>query len=104
MEPSESPVISGGQPGPHKIQGIGAGFIPDNLKTELLDGTITVSVEEAYEYAQKAAKMEGLFIGISSGASLAAVAKKINDLPKGSRILTFAYDHGERYLSVPGLY
>jgi cysteine synthase A len=104
VEPSESPVISGGQPGPHKIQGIGAGFIPDNLKTELLDGTITVSVEEAYEYAQKAAKMEGLFIGISSGASLAAVAKKINDLPKGSRILTFAYDHGERYLSVPGLY
>ncbi|MDD4143120.1 MAG: cysteine synthase A [Prolixibacteraceae bacterium] len=104
VEPSDSPVIGGGQPGPHKIQGIGAGFIPDNLKTELLDGTITVSKEEAFEYAKKAAKLEGLFIGISSGASLAAVAKKIKEIPEGSRIMTFAYDHGERYLSIPDLY
>lgn len=104
VEPANSPVISGGEPGPHKIQGIGAGFIPDNLNTKVLDGTIPVSHEEAFEYAQKAAKMEGMFVGISSGASFAAVAKKIKELPKGSRILTFSYDHGERYLSVEGLY
>ncbi len=104
VEPDSSPVISGGEPGPHSIQGIGAGFIPDNLKTDLLDGTITVSKEEAFEYAQKAAKEEGLFGGISSGASLAAVAKKIKEIPSGSRILTFNYDHGERYLSIDGLY
>ena len=104
VEPADSPVISGGDPGPHKIQGIGAGFIPDNLKTGLLDGTISVTHEEAFEYAQKAAKLEGLLVGISSGASLAAVAKKIKELPTGSRILTFSYDHGERYLSVEGLY
>ncbi len=104
VEPEASPVISGGQPGPHPIQGIGAGFIPKNLKTELLDGTIQVSRDEAFEFAQKAAKLEGLFVGISSGASLAAVAKKIKELPAGSRILTFSYDHGERYLSVEGLF
>ncbi len=104
VEPVDSPVISGGAPGPHKIQGIGAGFIPDNLKTELLDGVITVTQEEAYTYAKRAAREEGLFIGISSGASLAAVAKKIQELPPKSRILTFSYDHGERYLSVEGLY
>ncbi len=104
VEPDGSPVIGGGQPGPHAIQGIGAGFIPGNLNTALLDGTVQVSKEEAYEYARKAAKLEGLFVGISSGASLAAVAKKIKELPAGSRILTFAYDHGERYLSVDGLY
>jgi cysteine synthase A len=104
VEPETSPVIGGGQPGPHPIQGIGAGFIPGNLKMELLDGTIQVGRDEAFEYAQKAAKLEGLFVGISSGASLAAVAKKINELPKGSRILTFSYDHGERYLSVEGLF
>ncbi len=104
VEPSNSPVISGGEPGPHKIQGIGAGFIPDNLKTELIDGTISVNYDEAVEYAHKAAKLEGLFVGISSGASLAAVAKKIKELPAGTRILTFTYDHGERYLSVEGLY
>src|SRR5690554_6123206 len=104
VEPIDSPVIGGGEPGPHKLQGIGAGFIPDNLKTELLDGTITVSQEEAFEYARKAAKEEGIFVGISSGASFAAVAKKLPDIPKGSRILTFSYDHGERYLSVEGLY
>jgi cysteine synthase len=104
VEPADSPVISGGEPGPHKIQGIGAGFIPDNLKTELLDGIITVTHEEAFEYAKRAALEEGLFVGISSGASFAAVAKKIKELPPNSRILTFSYDHGERYLSVEGLY
>ena len=104
VEPEASPVISGGAPGPHPIQGIGAGFIPKNLHTEILDGTIQVSRDEAFEYAQKAAKLEGLFVGISSGASLAAVAKKITELPAGSRILTFSYDHGERYLSVEGLF
>ena len=104
VEPDTSPVIGGKAPGPHGIQGIGAGFIPKNLNTEILDGTIEISKEEAFEYAQKAAKQEGLFVGISSGASLAAVAQKIKELPKGSRILTFSYDHGERYLSVEGLY
>jgi cysteine synthase len=104
VEPEASPVISGGAPGPHPIQGIGAGFIPKNLITELLDGTIQVTRDEAFEYTQKAAKLEGLFVGISSGASLAAVAKKIKELPSGSRILTFSYDHGERYLSVEGLF
>jgi cysteine synthase A len=104
VEPEASPVISGGAPGPHPIQGIGAGFIPKNLNTGLLDGTIQISRDEAFEFAQKAAKLEGLFVGISSGASLAAVAKKIPELPAGSRILTFSYDHGERYLSVDGLF
>jgi len=104
VEPEASPVISGGAPGPHPIQGIGAGFIPKNLHAEILDGTVQVSRDEAFEYAQKAAKLEGLFVGISSGASLAAVAKKISELPAGSRILTFCYDHGERYLSVEGLF
>lgn len=104
VEPEASPVISGGAPGPHPIQGIGAGFIPKNLLTDLLDGTIQVSKEEAFEYAKRAAKEEGLFVGISSGASLAAIAKKIQELPKGSRIVTFSYDTGERYLSVDGLF
>ena len=104
VEPELSPVISGGTPGPHPIQGIGAGFIPENLKTQLLDGTIQVSKEEAFLYAQRAAKEEGLLVGISSGASLAAVAKKINELPQGTKILTFTYDTGERYLSVEGLF
>ena len=104
VEPELSPVISGGAPGPHPIQGIGAGFIPENLHTSLLDGTIQVSKDEAFWYTQRAAKEEGLLVGISSGASLAAVAKKIKELPKGSKILTFAYDTGERYLSVEGLF
>ena len=104
VEPEASPVISGGNPGPHPIQGIGAGFIPENLKTNLLDGTVQISKDEAFEYAQRAAREEGLFVGISSGASLAAVAKKIKELPKGSKILTFSYDTGERYLSVEGLF
>jgi len=104
VEPDGSNVISGGSPGPHPIQGIGAGWLPKNLNVDILDGAIEISKEEAFEYAQKAAKQEGLFVGISSGASLAAVAKKIKELPKGSRILTFSYDHGERYLSIEGLY
>lgn len=104
VEPETSSVISGGKPGQHPIQGIGAGFIPDNLNTSLLDGTIQVAQNEAFEYTRKAAKTEGLFVGISSGASLAAIAKKIKELPAGSKILTFMYDSGERYLSVDGLY
>jgi cysteine synthase A len=104
VEPEASPVISGGQPGPHPIQGIGAGFIPKILETDLLDGVIQVKKEEAFEFAQRAAKEEGLFIGISSGAALAAVSKKLPELQKTSRILTFCYDTGERYLSVDGLF
>lgn len=104
VEPELSPVISGGSPGPHPLQGIGAGFIPKNLHKEILDGTIQVSKEDSFKYAQEAAKKEGLFIGISSGAALAAVAKKLPEIPKGSRILTFNYDTGERYLSIEGLY
>jgi len=104
VEPAASPVISGGAPGPHPIQGIGAGFVPANLHTEILDGTIQVTKEEAFEYAQRAAKEEGIFIGVSSGASFAAVAKKLPEIPKGATILTFSYDTGERYLSVEGLF
>lgn len=104
VEPEQSPVISGGQPGPHPLQGIGAGFIPKILKTELLDEIIKVSKEEAFSYAQRCAKEEGILIGISSGASLAAVSKKIKNVPKGSKILTFNYDSGERYLSVDDLF
>jgi len=104
VEPELSPVISGGNPGPHPLQGIGAGFIPVNLHTQTLDGTIQISKDEAFDYARRAAKEEGLFVGISSGASLAAVAKKIAELPVGTKILTFAYDTGERYLSIEGLF
>lgn len=104
VEPELSPVIGGGAPGPHPIQGIGAGFIPHNLHTSVLDGAISVSKEEAYEMARRSASEEGTFIGISSGASLAAIAKKLPDLPAGSRILTFCYDTGERYLSIDGLF
>ncbi|MFA5816918.1 MAG: cysteine synthase A [Bacteroidales bacterium] len=103
VEPEASPVISGGNPGPHPIQGIGAGFIPKNLDVTLLDKVIQVSKEEAFQYTREAAKKEGLFVGISTGASLAAIAKIQNEL-KGARILTFAYDTGERYLSVEGLF
>ncbi|MDP3232831.1 MAG: cysteine synthase A [Myxococcales bacterium] len=102
VEPAKSPVISGGAPSPHPIQGIGAGFIPKNLKKELLDGVIQVEHTDAYELARRAAREEGLFIGVSSGASLAAVKQKLPELPKGSRVLTFCYDTGERYLSVDG--
>ncbi|MHA6247020.1 cysteine synthase A [Pontibacter sp. CAU 1760] len=106
VEPSASPILSGGQPGPHPIQGVGAGFIPTILDTTLLDGVLTVEAEAAFDYTRRAAREEGLFIGISSGASLAAVAKKLeeNDIPEGARILTFCYDTGERYLSVEGLF
>ena len=102
VEPAKSPVISGGAPSPHPLQGIGAGFIPKNLKKELLDGVIQVEHLEAFEMARRAAKEEGLFIGASSGASLQAVKQKLQDLPAGSRVLTFCYDTGERYLSVEG--
>ena len=104
VEPAKSAVLSGGEPGSHSIQGIGAGFIPNILETDILDGIITVENNEAFEYAQKAARMEGLFVGISSGASLAAVAKKLPELEDGAKILTFCYDTGERYLSVEGLF
>ncbi|SHH13394.1 cysteine synthase [Flavobacterium micromati] len=104
VEPEASPVISGGAAGPHPLQGIGAGFIPANLHTDLLDGSIQVSKDEAFEYAQRAAKEEGMFIGISSGASLAAVAKKLSEIPENATVLTFCYDTGERYLSVEGLF
>lgn len=104
VEPEASPVISGGSPAPHPIQGIGAGFIPTNLHTEVLDGTIQVSKDEAFNYAQRAAKEEGILLGISSGASLAAVAKKISEIPADATVLTFCYDTGERYLSIEGLF
>ena len=104
VEPEASPVISGGAPAPHPIQGIGAGFIPTNLHTDLLDGTIQVSKDEAFSYTQRAAKEEGMLIGISSGASLAAVAKKISEIPEDATVLTFCYDTGERYLSIEGLF
>ncbi|MFA7228835.1 MAG: cysteine synthase A [Melioribacteraceae bacterium] len=104
VEPDASPVISGGSAGPHPLQGIGAGFIPKNLDTSLLDGVITITKEEAFEFAQRAAKEEGLFVGISTGASLAAVSKKNNEIGPGRKILTFNYDGGERYLSVEGLF
>jgi len=101
VEPTLSPVISGGQPGPHPIQGIGAGFIPGNLHTQAIDGAIQVDPEDAKEMARRAASEEGMLIGISSGATLAAIAQKLSDLPAGSRVLGFNYDTGERYLSVP---
>ena len=104
VEPEASAVISGGKPAPHPIQGIGAGFIPTNLNTDLLDGSIQVSKDEAFTYAQRAAKEEGMFVGISSGASLAAIAKKLSEIPENSKILTFCYDTGEHYLSVEGLF
>jgi cysteine synthase A len=104
VEPAKSPVISGGSPSPHKIQGIGAGFIPANLHRDVLDGTIQVTEEDAFAYAVRAAREEAVFVGPSSGASLAAVAQKIPDLPDGTRILAFCYDTGERYLSLDGLF
>ena len=102
VEPTASPVISGGAPAPHPIQGIGAGFIPTNLKTELLDGVIQVEAEPAREYARRCAAEEGILVGISSGATLAAIAQKLPDLPAGSTVLGFNYDTGERYLSIEG--
>ena len=102
VEPAASPVISGGAPSPHPIQGIGAGFVPANLDVSLLDGVITVEAEEAREYARRSAREEGILVGISSGATLAAIAKKLPELGKGARVLGFNYDTGERYLSVEG--
>jgi cysteine synthase A len=104
VEPALSPVISGGAPGPHPLQGLGAGFIPKNLHKEVLDGVIQVSKDESFEYAIRSAKEEGIFVGISSGAALAAVAKKLPEIPAGKTILTFCYDTGERYLSIDGLF
>lgn len=104
VEPELSPVLSGGTPGPHPIQGIGAGFVPNNLHTSVLDGVIQVSKDEAFVYAQRAATEEGVFGGISSGATLAALAKKLPDIPAGSKVLIFNYDTGERYLSIDGLF
>ena len=101
VEPTLSPVISGGQPAPHPIQGIGAGFIPANLHTQLLDGVIQVDPGEAKEWARRSASTEGLLVGISSGATLAAIAQKLPDLAANARVLGFNYDTGERYLSVP---
>ena len=104
VEPELSPVLSGGAPSPHPLQGIGAGFVPSVLNTKILDGIIQVGKEEAFNYAQRLAKEEGILAGVSTGASLAAVAKKLAAVPKGSKILTFNYDTGERYLSIEGLF
>ena len=101
VEPTLSPVIGGGQPGPHPIQGIGAGFIPDNLHTKAIDGAIQVDPEDAKEMARRAAREEGMLVGISSGATLAAIAQKVAELEPGTRVIGFNYDTGERYLSVP---
>ncbi len=101
VEPTLSPVISGGQPGPHPIQGIGAGFVPRNLHTQLLDGVVQVAPDDAKEMARRAAREEGMLVGISSGATLAAIAQKLPELGDRPRVLGFNYDTGERYLSVP---
>jgi len=104
VEPALSPVLSGGNPGPHPIQGIGAGFVPQIYDGKLIDEVIQVEKEEAFEYARKIARTEGVLVGISTGASLAAVARKLETLPEGARVLTFNYDTGERYLSTEGLF
>ena len=104
VEPAKSAVISGGEPSPHRLQGIGAGFVPANLHTDTLDGVIQVSEEDAYAYAVRSASEEGIFVGPSSGAALAAVAQKLPDIPNGSTVLTFCYDTGERYFSLEGLF
>ncbi len=104
VEPELSPVLSGGSPGPHPLQGLGAGFVPSILNTTLLDGVIQVNKEEAFSYTQRIAKEEGIFTGISTGAALAAVAKKLPEIEEGATVLTFNYDTGERYLSIEGLF
>ena len=104
VEPELSPVLSGGAPGAHPLQGLGAGFTPAILNMEILDGVIQVSKDDAYSYTQRLAKEEGILAGISTGASLAAVAKKLAEVPAGAKVLTFNYDTGERYLSVEGLF
>jgi len=104
VEPELSPVLSGGAPSPHPLQGIGAGFVPSILNTKILDGIIQVSKDDAYTYAQRLAKEEGILAGVSTGASLAAVAKQLANIPEGATVLTYNYDTGERYLSIEGLY
>jgi cysteine synthase A len=104
VEPAASPVISGGRPSPHPIQGIGAGFIPNNLHVDLLDGVIQVEAEAAREMARRSAREEGLLVGISSGATLAAIAQKLPEIAAGSTVLGFNYDTGERYLSIEGFF
>jgi len=104
VEPAKSPVMSGGDPSPHKIQGVGAGFIPGIMKVDLMDGIVQVTEEDAFAMAQRAAKEEGLLVGISSGAALSAVAQTLPSLPVGAKVLTFTYDTGERYLSIEGLF
>jgi cysteine synthase A len=104
VEPELSPVLSGGAPGPHPLQGLGAGFVPNILNREVLDGVVQVSKDEAFSFAQRAAREEGLLVGVSSGAALAAVAKKLPEIPKGATVLTYCYDTGERYLSIEGLF
>lgn len=104
VEPEKSPVISGGEKGLHRLQGIGAGFIPDVLNIDILDGTILVSEEDAFDMARRCAKEEGIFVGISSGATLAAVKHKEDDMTSGSKVLIFSYDSGERYLSIEDLF
>ena len=104
VEPTDSPVISGGAPGPHPLQGIGAGFVPKVLNTEILDGTVQVEKTEAFTFTKRLAAEEGILAGISTGASLAAVNKKLAEIPEGSTVLTFNYDTGERYWSVEGLF
>jgi cysteine synthase A len=104
VEPELSPVLSGGAPGPHPLQGIGAGFVPSILNTGILDEIVQVSKDEAFSFAQEVAKKEGILVGVSTGAALAAVAKKLPQIPKGAKVLTFNYDTGERYLSIEGLF
>lgn len=104
VEPAKSPVISGGEKGPHRIQGIGAGFIPQVLNRATLDGTVLVSEEDSFEMARQCTLKEGIFVGISSGAALAAVAQKQAEIPAGSRVMVFSYDTGERYLSIEDLF
>lgn len=104
VEPALSPILSGGSPGPHPLQGLGANFIPSILNREALDGVITADKDAAFEWAQRLAKEEGILAGISTGAALSAVAKKLPELPKGAKILTYNYDTGERYLSIEGLF
>ena len=104
VEPELSPVLSGGTPGPHPLQGIGAGFVPSILDTKILDGVIQVSKDDSYAFAKRLAKEEGILAGISTGSSLAALSKKLPEIPKGSKILVFNYDTGERYLSIEGLF
>jgi cysteine synthase A len=104
VEPELSPVLSGGAPGPHPLQGIGAGFVPANYHADLIDEVVQISKDDAFDYARRIAKEEGMLVGISTGASLAAVAKKLLTIPDGAVVLTFNYDTGERYLSIEGLF